>query len=329
MHNSSSTIDNNQLVSILIPCYNSASYIAETLDSVISQTHTNWECIVVDDHSSDHSVDIVNKYCEKYSNKIKLNINPRKGACAARNIAFENSQGEFIQYLDADDLLSNNKIEEQIKLFREYGNNILPNCRWGRFADDPSIVKWEYQKIDHDYDNPVDWLIDSWMGDGMMAQHGWLIPRNIVEKAGLWNEELKINQDGEFFCRIIMNADKIKFTQNCGVYYRFHNNNSIGKQRSEEAMASQLFSYQLYKNHLESQEINKIQKNKLFKALAAQFSDFYIRNKIAYPLLAAKAKKNISEMGKKLSPQGGATFKIMCRLFGVDRAINLREKIKQ
>jgi glycosyltransferase involved in cell wall biosynthesis len=187
------------LVSVLIPCFNAGEYIAETLDSVIAQTYTNWECIVVDDHSTDNSIEIIEQYRQQYPTKIRLYTNPRKGACAARNVAFEKSNGEFIQYLDADDLLSSNKIEQQIKLFQKHGKNIITNCRWGRFKGEPSNVKWEYQKIDHDYENPLDWLVDSWNGKGMAQTAVWLTARKKIEKAGPWNEELKT--EVSHFCK--------------------------------------------------------------------------------------------------------------------------------
>jgi glycosyltransferase involved in cell wall biosynthesis len=316
-------------VSVLIPLYNSEKYISETIDSVLAQTYTNWECIVVDDHSTDNSVKIVEKYCEKYPNKIKLYTNPRKGACAARNIAFEKSSGDYIQYLDADDLLSENKIEKQINLFEQYGNNIITNCRWGRFFDNnKESVKWEKQTIDRDYDNSIDWLIDSWMGNGMAANSCWLTPRPVIENSGSWNENLLINQDGEFFCRVLLNVKTIIFSPQGTVYYRSGHIGSISNRKSLETMRSQLDSYMLYIKNTGNLCKNIETKNNLYKAISSQLSDFYIRNKLNYPHLAIQAKHVLKTINQKITPQGGKLFKIVCYLLGINLAIILRKNIK-
>ena len=96
------------MITIIIPLYNRETLIGETLDSILDQTYADWECIVVDDHSSDNSVAVVQKYAEK-DKRIKLLIRPDdrlKGACACRNFGFENSKGELVYFFDSDDLLS-------------------------------------------------------------------------------------------------------------------------------------------------------------------------------------------------------------------------------
>jgi glycosyltransferase involved in cell wall biosynthesis len=313
------------LVSILIPCYNAEKYIAETIDSVISQTYTNWECIIVDDHSTDNSVEIVEQYCRQYPEKIRLCRNPRKGACAARNVAFEKSKGEYIQYLDADDLLSSNKIEEQIKLFKKYGDKTITNCRWGRFIDNPSEVKWEHQIINHNYDNPIYWLSDSWMGNGMAANCSWLTPRQLIEKAGSWDESLTINQDGEFFCRVLVQAETIKFCKSVGVYYRSGLNDSITQKKntSKTKAESLLKSFQSYERVLSLKD-NEIVR----KAIGNNYLNFMYRFYKTHPDLATKAEKHFYNLGlKKMWPVGGKRFKQLAQIIGFKNALNFRSII--
>ena len=100
-------------VSILIPLYNSENYIEETIQSCLNQTYENIEIIIVDDGSTDKSLQIAKSF---ESGKLKVYSQPNSGACKARNLAFEKSIGDYIQYLDADDLLSENKIENQRKV---------------------------------------------------------------------------------------------------------------------------------------------------------------------------------------------------------------------
>ncbi|MCI2228403.1 glycosyltransferase [Polaribacter sp. MSW13] len=104
----------NNLVSIITPSFNSAKFIAETINSVISQTYKNWEMIIVDDVSTDNSVQIINSFIEK-DDRIKLHkLKNNSGAAVARNKAIELSKGNFIAFLDSDDLWLQNKLEEQL-----------------------------------------------------------------------------------------------------------------------------------------------------------------------------------------------------------------------
>lgn len=108
---------NTPLVSIIIPTFNRASLIQETLDSVINQTYTNWECIVVDDGSTDNTKGILNKYCEKDS-RFQYHERPKtylEGGSGARNFGFKKSNGAYINWLDSDDLLHPKKLEIDLK----------------------------------------------------------------------------------------------------------------------------------------------------------------------------------------------------------------------
>src|SRR5215831_1052558 len=122
-------------VSILIPVYNSAAYLEQTLQSALNQSWQMREIVVVDDGSTDESVVIAKAYAEK--GLIKFFQQANGGACKARNRAFAESTGDYIQYLDADDLLAPDKIEIQMKRLAGSAMNVC-NGRWGRFyTDDP------------------------------------------------------------------------------------------------------------------------------------------------------------------------------------------------
>lgn len=104
------------LISIIIPAFNRETLIAETLDSVIKQTYTNWECIVVDDGSTDNTVKIIKKYATKDSRfKILKRDRIPKGATTCRNIGIEKSTGEFLMFLDSDDIITENCLNQRIK----------------------------------------------------------------------------------------------------------------------------------------------------------------------------------------------------------------------
>lgn len=107
----------NNLVSIVMPTYNAAKYIKETIDSIIAQTYEKWELIVVDDCSTDNTVDMIHAYNDDRINLVKLSRN--QGAAVARNTALENVTGEYIAFLDSDDLWDKDKLTKQLTFMKE------------------------------------------------------------------------------------------------------------------------------------------------------------------------------------------------------------------
>lgn len=314
------------MVSILIPCFNSAAFIGETIDSLLKQSYTKWECVIVDDQSSDNSQEIIHQYINKYPGKFRLIHNIGKGACAARNVAFEHSKGDYIQYLDADDLLSPNKLEEQMKLFSQFGDKIVTSCKWGRFTVKKELVKWERQPINKDYDQPINWLTDSWMGKGMAQTAVWLTPRRLIEKAGPWDESLKINQDGEFFCRVFMHAEKIKFVPDCGVYYRSGLADSItqAKKHSHTKAESLLRSYKSYERVLSENDSIFIR-----KALGNNYLNIIYQFYGIHPHLTREAENSFYRLGlNNMWPFGGNKFKILAKVIGFKNALSIRSLCK-
>jgi glycosyltransferase involved in cell wall biosynthesis len=105
---------NRPLVTVIIPCYNMEPYLAQTLDSVIGQTHQNLEILVVDDGSNDRTAEIAREY-EKRDLRIKLLTQANKGASAARNLGLGRAAGKYIAFTDGDDWWDSTKIEKQVK----------------------------------------------------------------------------------------------------------------------------------------------------------------------------------------------------------------------
>jgi glycosyltransferase involved in cell wall biosynthesis len=240
-------------VSIIIPTYCRAHIISETLESVIAQTYTNWECIVVDDGSNDHTVEVVGDYLKKDS-RFKYYVRPVeriKGASTCRNIGLENAVGEFIQFLDSDDLISSNKLAEQIKLLKDCPENVIATCKWGRFKsniNDSTI--FENLKT---YDNFQDMLcfLDALaVSKGYFPPNSYLIKTSIIKKVGLWNEHLSINDDGEFMMRIISNTDKIYFASNAIAYYRWTESSNLSNFNNIQKVDDAINSWKLVDAYL-------------------------------------------------------------------------------
>lgn len=312
----------NPLVSIIIPCFNAEKHLHETVNSIVKQHYHNWECIIINDHSTDRTPEIAKKYSYEHPDRFKYKINSRKGACAARNEGLRVAKGEYIQFLDADDLLSEDKIQKQILQLASEDAFTISNCAWAKFTNIGEAPSPSVQATNKNYSNPKQWLSDSWFGEGMSLISTWLTSRKLINLAGAWDEELLINQDGEYFCRVLLNANKIEFVEDCMVYYRQSNPKSISKQKSFEVFQSQLNSYLKYKCHI--QRLDQTTQDLMLPALGAQLSDYYIRMKLTYPSLAYQAVEELKKLNMEPTPQGGRLFKNLSRFFGLDNAIKIR-----
>lgn len=130
----------NSLVSIITPCYNSSAFISQTIGSVISQTYSNWEMIIVDDCSTDNSAEIIQSYCEidarvKYFKTEIASGSPTE----PRNIGISKAKGRFIAFLDSDDLWLPEKLETQLPLF-EYDNVVIVYSYYKKISEDGKNV---------------------------------------------------------------------------------------------------------------------------------------------------------------------------------------------
>ena len=132
---------NYPLVSVIIPMYNMSKYVSETLNSVLLSDYQHIEIVVVDDGSTDNSVEICEDYIKK-SDKIKLFTQSNKGVAAARNYAIKLSKGEYILPVDADDLISSNYITEAVKILIENSNIKVVACEVERFGQKTGIVNF-------------------------------------------------------------------------------------------------------------------------------------------------------------------------------------------
>jgi glycosyltransferase involved in cell wall biosynthesis len=205
------------LVSVLIPAYNSEGWIADTLRSAISQSWPNKEIIVVDDGSKDRTPEIAHRFA---AYGVQVVTQQNQGAAAARNTAYAHSRGEYIQWLDADDLLSPDKISIQMAKAEESGSRrTLISCGWSHFLYRYYRARFVPTALWRDH-SPVEWLICK-MGQNLHMQTGtWLVSRELSELAGAWNIDMHSDDDGEYFCRVLLASDGVCFTPGARVYYR-------------------------------------------------------------------------------------------------------------
>jgi glycosyltransferase involved in cell wall biosynthesis len=172
-------IPNNDLVSVIIPNFNYSAYIEEAIQSVLSQTYDEIEIIVVDDGSTDDSVNRL----KKYAKKIKVMETENQGSCAARNLGLLNSSGNFIAFLDADDYWDEQKIELQLRFLKKTKAD-LTFCGMRSIGGPIKSQELEtFEGINHE------WFINN-PGSTPFAPSSVMMTRGLAAKVGGWNTSL-------------------------------------------------------------------------------------------------------------------------------------------
>jgi glycosyltransferase involved in cell wall biosynthesis len=325
------------MVSILIPNYNKANYLIETLDSVLAQTYTHWECIIVDDHSTDNSWEILEEYArlDQRFKVFKRPVDRKPGGNAARNFAFENSKGAYIQWLDSDDLIHKNKISEQISCLQASEENSVSVANWKWIKESSDIVKKNEfagnisnieSRWDHYPDNGLNLILWLFKNKSFIPIHAYLISKKILEESGLWNEDLIQNQDGEFMVRVLLKCEKVSFINSVYTYYRRPDSNHLSKQTTFQSWDSWYDSYVLCDNLI----LEKKDDLDTRKVLIKNFEMLILSTLFDYPELAKKSWKRI----KILCPKCFLNFKkpkifILFYLFGFENTLKARKILKR
>ena len=205
------------LVSILIPAYNAEELLAYTLQSAIAQTWQRKEIIVIDDGSTDRTAEVARRFASK---DVKVVSTANQGLSAAVNHAYKLSQGDYIQELDADDLLAPDKIEKQLAALREGDSKrILLSSPWAYFYFRTRRARFVRNALWEDL-SPAEWLLRK-MGQNLHMQNAtWLVSRELAEAAGPWDTSLRYDQDGEYFCRVLLVSEGTRFVPEGRVFYR-------------------------------------------------------------------------------------------------------------
>lgn len=241
------------LVSILIPAYNAQQWIAESIQSANAQTWPRKEIIVVDDGSADRTAEVARGFAAK---NVKVLSTANQGAAAARNHAYVHAQGDYIQWLDADDVLAPDKIERQLgALGAEHGRRVLLSCPMGLFFYAIKRARFVETPLWRDL-SPVEWLLRKLGQNLRMSIHTWLTSRELAEAAGPWDNRLQFDDDGEYFSRVLLASEGTRFVREARAFTRKIPSSTrvscIGK--SKEKQDSLLVSLKLHMHYLVSLE---------------------------------------------------------------------------
>ena len=189
------------LVSIIIPTYNRAHLIGETLDSILAQTYSNWECIIVDDSSTDKTAQVINNYIEN-DKRFQFHNRPanrHKGANSCRNYGFELSKGEYVNWFDDDDIMLKDKLSLQIKALENSTNN-FSICQALVFEGEiHNVLGFRHKKIVSE-NSLLDFIKHEIV---FMTPSALIKSKFLTDSKLIFDEELQAAQEWEFFCRLL------------------------------------------------------------------------------------------------------------------------------
>jgi len=222
-------MNNFYKVSVIVPCYNQAKYLEQCFSSLTNQTYSNWECILVDDGSTDETEKVGNEWTQKDA-RIKYYKKSNGGLSSARNFGLSHITGDFIQFLDADDFLAPAKFEKSLSQVTDKDNTVIIT-NFLLFDDKKQKEKPAYCKLEQNCFNQEAILIE-WDKRFTIPIHCALFPSNLTAKY-LFREDLKAKEDWIFWLQIFQNQPKAIFIDEPLAFYR---ENLGGMSRKDDFM---------------------------------------------------------------------------------------------
>ncbi len=215
-----------ETISVIIPCYNQGHFLQEAIESVINQTYSHWECIIVDDGSSDNTKEVASVFSEK-DERIKYVYKPNGGLSSARNAGIENSSGKWIQFLDADDTLEPEKFSKQLQsvpvneeitrivIFTDFAFGSAENIH----EAENRLLPVQFNSNDY-----FEELITRWETDLVIPCHCFLISSDFFLKDGIrFDETLPNHEDFDCWLRIFSKHPLVIYHNEILCRYRLSN----------------------------------------------------------------------------------------------------------
>ncbi|MFD0765428.1 glycosyltransferase family 2 protein [Mucilaginibacter lutimaris] len=297
------------LVSVCIPAYNCEKYVGEAIQSILAQSYPHIEIIVVDDGSTDSTWNAIRQVDNE---RLRSIASANKGASAARNLAYHNSTGEYVIFFDADDLLSKDFIARQVNRI-DARNDVIVLSGWGRFYND-DLTTFQKEEIPYQEMHLTEWVNTYWYkGAPMTAPGRSLIPRELLKKTDLWNEDLSLNDDLEFYTRLFVKAQRILFCPDALLYYR-SGIGGLSGHKGDKAYRSLLRSISLSVNYVLQATGNDTQ---IEQSCANMLQGFIYEVYPRHRDLIKEAQKQIAELAKpNLKFMAGGLTSYIVPIFG-------------
>lgn len=307
--------DYGRLVSIVIPCHNEERFISEAIESALSQTYSPIEVIVVDDGSEDASHQIV----ESFGSKVQLTRQAWSGAAASRNTGVKLARGNFVMFLDADDLLAPDTIGALVEVLRNR-NDSIAFCNWGVLS--PCCEgTWRVTAAPHHPPQANDPLAD-WLQGRFVPSCSLLWPIRAFLKTGGWDEDLVANQDGDLAFRAFLNGVRLLPADHGYALYR----QGTYKPRISSALGKDAFSSRVAV--LDRVRAALVERNACEPYKAALGAAYYYLG-IHYFGADRKKAQECARVGRELagrdSVPGVATMRVVDRAFGLAGVVAVRQ----
>lgn len=231
-------MNKNPEISVIIPFYNASEFIVETIESVINQSFTNWEIVLVNDGSTDNSVDKVSKYL---SERIKLYNQTNKGVSTARNYGFLKSKGNYVVYLDADDLLSKNFLEKRY-FFLEKNQSFGMCCgEIIMFQESTDNIIWKHKGV---YEDMILSILLYRNGYDTVPSNYMFRKQDLIKNLTVFNPLLSSTADRYFLLELANKNIKCGFVEGAPLWYRYHAK-SMSKNFTKELVNDNELYYKL------------------------------------------------------------------------------------
>jgi glycosyltransferase involved in cell wall biosynthesis len=297
-------------ISVVIPAWNAAEYIESSVASVLAQSEPDLEIVVVDDGSTDATAAVVSSVADQ---RVRLVTQENRGQSAALNRGAAESRGKYIKFLDADDWLNPGHLEAQLGVLEDTAE-MLASCRWGYFVHEPPTRQVRTSHTDRDYDDPMLWLIDSLARDeGMMGGWMWLIPREVWDRCGGWDESLTLNNDFDFSIRLLLASKGVRFARDAVYSYREGVRGALSATRSRKAMESAFRTTESGCRHMLARENS----DRVRKICADRWQWWIYSFYPEHADLAKRAGQEVKRLGgSELRLEGGRILRALVPLVG-------------
>ncbi len=203
-------------VSIIIPCFNAESWLTESIDSCLNQTYAKLEIIVVDDGSTDGSLEII----KGYGDRLRWHSRPNKGSNPTRNEGLAMASGDYVLFLDADDYILPERVEKQMACFQRTGADVVfSSVRSQKHHPDGRIVLGD--PSDERYYRPGDDVLETLITSKRLAHNlSPMFTKDILERIGGWDETVPCSQDRDLLLSLALAGAHFEFLSGCYSVYR-------------------------------------------------------------------------------------------------------------
>ncbi|ALW87116.1 hypothetical protein AUC43_19770 [Hymenobacter sedentarius] len=260
-----------KLVSIIIPCYNYGWVLHETLDSLLAQTHAAWECLIVDDGSTDETRAVAERY-SNLDSRFQYIYKRNQGISAARNTGLAKAKGEFIQFLDSDDQLAVRKLEIQVKFLADHEevDLVYGDARYFH-SNERNVLSFSFALDNQEWMPRVEGtgfvLLEALAQHNIMVINAPLLRCEYVRRVGTFNECLTHMEDWEYWIRCALEGGEFAYlnSPDAWSFVRVHpksTSQNTTSMRKAEVQVRRWFAKKLDDNHaLEASQINRVKLN--------------------------------------------------------------------